>query len=104
MSTENSRTKGTPLKRRDKQFIRSEVVLAAQRTDKRAFQYAWDKHDKVQITGFPNGRATIERVDLNGVSIEPRKLLLAAGVPARYVGAASLAFVLVADVLSRVLA
>lgn len=101
MSTENSREKGTRLKRRDKQVVRAEVVSAAQRTGKRAFQYAWDGDDKVQITGFPNGRATIERVTVSGVSVEPRRLLLAAGVPARYVGVGTAALLLVLEILDR---
>lgn len=99
MSTENSVTQGTPLKRSDKKIIRNEVVVAAQRTGKRAFQYAWDGDQKVQITGFPNGRATIEKVTAAGVSVEPRKLLLAAGVPARWVGVGSAVLVVALEVL-----
>jgi hypothetical protein len=99
MSTENSTTKGTRLTRRDKQFVRAEVVSAAQLTGKRAFQYAWDGDQKVQITGFPAGRATIENVTEAGVSIEPRRLLLAAGFPARYVGVAAAVLAVAAEVL-----
>lgn len=99
MSTENSVTKGTRLKRSDKKVIRNEVVVAAQRTGKRAFQYAWDGDQKVQITGFPNGRATIEKVTAAGVSVEPRRLLLAVGVPARWVGVGSAVLVVALEVL-----
>lgn len=99
MSTENSVTQGTPLKRSDKKIIRNEVVVAAQRTGKRAFQYAWDGDQKVQITGFPNGRATIEKVTAAGVSVEPRRLLLAVGVPARWVGVGSAVLVVALEVL-----
>lgn len=102
MSTENSRTRGTVLSRADKKIIRAEVVAAARQTGARAFQYAWDGDQKVQVTGFPNGRATIERVTVGGVSVEPRRLLLALGVPARYVGLAAAALVLAVEVLDRV--
>jgi len=101
MSTENSRTKGTRLKRADKKIIRSEVVEAARHTGARAYQYAWDEDQKVQVTGFPNGKATIERVTVGGLSVEPRKLLLSLGVPARYVGVGTALLLLALEVLDR---
>jgi hypothetical protein len=99
MSTENSVEKGSKLTRSSKRQIRREVVDAARRTGARAFQFAWDGDQKVQITGFPNGRATQEPVLDNGASIEPRQLLTALGVPARWLGVASAAVVLIGEVL-----
>lgn len=103
MSTANSTRKGTRLTRADKRQIRGEVVDAARRTGSRAYQFAYDGDQKVQVTGFPNGRATIEPVLDNGVSIEPRRLLLAAGVPARWLGVGTLLLAAAAEAL-RVLA
>lgn len=99
MSTANSRRKGTKLTRKDKQAIRREVVALSQRTGNRAYQYAWDGDQKVQITGFPNGQATIENVLDDGVSVEPRKLLTALGVPTRWLGVGTAVLVVLAEVL-----
>lgn len=103
MSTENSVIEGTPLTRLDRKVIRAQVVQLAQHTNARAYQFAWDGDQKVQITGFPSGKATVEKVNVAGLSLEPRRLLTAFGVPTRWLGVGTLALALVAEVLSRVL-
>lgn len=102
MSTTNSKQRGSGLTRQSKQYVRREVIQTAVRTGARAYQFAYDGDQKVQITGFPNGRATIQPVLENGVSVEPAKLLLAIGVPARWVGV-GVAVLAVAAELARVL-
>lgn len=98
MSTENSKTKGTPLTRADKKHIRREVVDQARKTGSRAYQFAYDGDQKVQVTGFPNGQATTEPVLENGASLEPRRLLTALGVPARWIGVGTAALALAVEV------
>lgn len=103
MSTPNSVNPETKLTRSDRIAIRKQEIRDAEHTGRRAYQFAWDAGQKVQITGFPDGRATIEKVDVGGLSLEPRKLLTRWGVPTRWLGVGSLAIVLAADLASRVL-
>lgn len=95
--------KGTRLTVAEKRAIRAELVRLARTTGHRAYRFAWDRDGKVQVTAFPSGKSTIERVSDAGLSLEPRRRLLAAGVSARVVGVACAALAVAADVASRVL-
>lgn len=95
--------KGEKLTRKHKQAIRAEVVDVAKQTGARAYKFAWDGDKQVQVTGFPNGQATVEEVTVAGVSVAPRQLLSSLGVPTRWLGVASAAVVVLAEVVRVVL-
>lgn len=92
---------GKRLSARDRRQIRAELLAVAHQTGNRAYTFRFDGDKRVEFRAFPDGRTVSSEVTEKGVSVEPQRRLLAAGLPARYVGVAGGLLLIAADVVSR---